>query len=136
MTSRYFPLLFRPFPMFLPCGTTSWRRKTTGGSAGHQETSCFCWCRGSGSSCVNFGIRETSRPTCLPTRCCRPWCCAARRTSKLPSKVMVRNFKYTTRERCRYCKWCFLLRRGCCGLHDVVLKRSAWSTWRHKEKDM
>ena len=83
-----FPCLFsRLFPMFHHCETTSWRRKTTGESADHQGTSCSSWYRGLVSWCANFGIRETSRPTCLPMRCCRLWCFVARRTSKLPSKV-------------------------------------------------
>lgn len=79
--------LSRLFPMFHLCETTSWRRKTTRGSADHQGTSCFSWSRGSVSWCANFGIQETSRLTCLPTRCCKLLCCAARRLFKLPSKV-------------------------------------------------
>lgn len=85
----WYCLLHRLFLTFRLCETTSWRRKTTRASAGHQVTLWCSWCRGLVSLCVNFGTRETSRPTCRPTRCCRLWCFAARRTSKLQSKVML-----------------------------------------------
>lgn len=81
-------LFLRLFAMFHLCETSFWRRRTTRGSAGHLEISCSFWCRGLANLCASFGIPETSRPTFLHTRCCRLWCSAARRTSKLPSKVM------------------------------------------------
>lgn len=85
----YLNCFLRPFPMSRPCGTIFWRRRTTGKSAGRPVTSCSCLYRGLANSCVNFGIQETSRPTCLLMRCYRLWCCAARKTSKSPSRVKM-----------------------------------------------
>lgn len=81
-------LFLRLFATFHLCETSFWRRRTTRRSAGHLEISCSFWCRGLANLCASFGIPETSRPTFLRTRCCRLWCSAAKRTSKLPSKVM------------------------------------------------
>lgn len=114
----YFHCFRRPSPMSRPCGTTSWKRKTTGGSAGRRATSCFCWCRGLGSWCVSFGIRETSRPTCLLMRCCRPWCCAARKTSKSPSKVKVKASSYL--ETAKHTAWGMQMCAVLCCTGDAV----------------
>lgn len=126
--------------MFHLCETTSWKRKTTRESAGHQGTSCFSWSRGLGSWCANFGIQETLRRTCPHMRCCRPSCCAARKHFKLLSRVFH-----------LYSTWLlisigvgdkvvllmfFIACRWCCRLHDVVLECPAWSSWRHKEEVM
>lgn len=86
---RPFNLFSRLFAMFRLCETSFWRKRTTRGSAGRLEISCSFWCRGLASLCASFGIPETSRPTFLHMRCSRPWCSAARRTSKLPSKVIL-----------------------------------------------
>lgn len=53
-----------------------------------QATPPTCSSRDSGSSCVNYGTRGTSRLTFHLMRCYKPWCCGARNSSNSRNRVI------------------------------------------------
>lgn len=75
--------------MLLPCGTISWKKKTTRKSSGRQVIYSSCWYRGLESSFGSSGILVTSKLTLVRTRCCRLWSCVPKRNFRSPSKVSL-----------------------------------------------
>lgn len=85
--------IFRYCTVFRRCRTwrlsetISWERTTTRAWKGRRGTSSLWFLTGLGRSSASSGTRGTSRPTSVPTRCCRLWCSAVRRGFRLLSRV-------------------------------------------------
>ena len=68
-------------------GTTSFVRKTTRTYTVLRETKWFNLYRDSVSCCARCATHATSRLTSVHMKCCRPLCCALRRSIRSLSKV-------------------------------------------------
>lgn len=127
------------------------------GSGGLPATSCSCWCSALVSSCASSGTHATLRPMSRHTKCCRLWCFAVRRPSRLPSKVLHCRLMCRTESVIQLCASSFcshgngdperkeiyklavtlcLSCRGCCGLSFLVPKCTAWSSGWNQEETM
>lgn len=72
-------------------GTTFWGRKTMPlwPRKGLPVTKCSCWYRGLANWYASCGIHATSRLMSAPTKCCRLWFCAVKRSFRSHIKVRL-----------------------------------------------
>ena len=88
----------RPWLMSPLYVTITSMRTTTCPSSFHQVISCICCHSGLENWCARCGIHATSRLTSVLMRCCKRWCCAARRNSRLQNKVEKETCFKTTQQ--------------------------------------
>ena len=95
----------RPWPTSHLYVTITSTRTTTCPSSCHPAISCICCHSGLENWCARCGIRATSRLTSALMRCCKRWCCAARRNSRLQNKVEKETCFKTTQQNFLFHQW-------------------------------